>query len=69
MMCEFENIKHTRNVDKDFLQSMIAHHQGAIGMVNSIVKYTDNPEIKKSTTWNREYEKTFLQYKIKISSQ
>ena len=50
MMCEFENIKHTRNVDKDFLQSMIAHHQGAIGMVNSIVKYTDNPEIKKSTT-------------------
>ena len=47
MMCGLENLKPTGNVDKDFLQSMIVHHQGAIGMVNSIIKYTDNAEIKK----------------------
>ena len=72
-MCGLENLKPTGNVDKDFLQSMIVHHQGAIDMVNSIIKYTDNAEIKKngrrritkSTTWNRQYEKTFWQYKIK----
>ena len=47
MMCGLENLKPTGNVDKDFLQSMIVHHQGAIDMVNSIIKYTDNTEIKK----------------------
>lgn len=47
MMGSFKNLKATGNVDKDFLQSMIVHHQGAIGMVNSIIKYTDNAEIKK----------------------
>lgn len=47
MMCGLENLKPTGNVDKDFLQSMIVHHQGAIDMVNSIIKYTDNAEIKK----------------------
>lgn len=47
MMCGLENLKPTGNVDKDFLQSMIVHHQGAIDMVNSIIKYTDNSEIKK----------------------
>jgi len=47
MMCGLENLKPTGNVDKDFLQSMIVHHQGEIDMVNSIIKYTDNAEIKK----------------------
>ena len=47
MMCGLENLKPTGNVDKDFLQSMRVHHQGAIDMVNSIIKYTDNAEIKK----------------------
>lgn len=47
MMGGFKTLKPTGNVDKDFLQSMIVHHQGAIGMVNSIIKYTDNAEIKK----------------------
>lgn len=47
MMCGFENLKPTGNVDQDFLQSMIVHHQGAIDIVNSIIKYTENDEIKK----------------------
>ena len=47
MICNLENLKPTGNVDKDFLQSMIAYHQGAICMINSIIKYTGNAEIKK----------------------
>lgn len=47
MMCGFEKLKSTGNIDKDFLQTMIIHHQGAIGMVNAIIKYTDNEDIKK----------------------
>lgn len=47
MMCGFEKLKPTGNIDKDFLQTMIVHHQGAIGMVNAIIKYTDNKDVKK----------------------
>lgn len=47
MMSGLENLKPTDNVDKNFLQSMIVYYQGAICMANSIIKYTDNGEIKK----------------------
>ena len=46
MMIGFEKLQPIGSVDKDFLQTMIVHHQGAIGMANSIIKYSDNNEIK-----------------------
>lgn len=47
MMNGFDKLKSTGNIDKDFLQTMIVHNQGAIDMVNVIIKYTDDKDIKK----------------------
>lgn len=47
MMTAMEDIKPTGSVDKDFLLEMLPHHQGAIDMSGSIMKYTDNAEVKK----------------------
>lgn len=47
MFKEMENVEITDNVDVNFLQEMISHHEGAIGMVNNILKYTKDPELKK----------------------
>jgi len=71
MMNTMKNIKSTGNVDKDFLQDMMPHHDGAINMSNSILKYTSNPEvkqmaqniIKKQTAENKEMSKIMSQIK------
>lgn len=47
MMTAMESIKPTGSVDKDFLLGMMPHHQGAIDMSCSLLKYTDNADVKK----------------------
>ncbi len=47
MFREMQDVKITDNVDVNFLQEMIYHHEGAIGMAKNILKYTKDPELKK----------------------
>ncbi|MCF0147067.1 MAG: DUF305 domain-containing protein [Clostridium sp.] len=47
MFKKMENAIITDNADVNFLQEMIYHHEGAIGMANNILKYTQDPELKK----------------------
>lgn len=46
MMEAMERIKPTGNIDKDFLEEMLPHHEGAINMASNILKYTNNEEVK-----------------------
>jgi uncharacterized protein (DUF305 family) len=39
-------MKSSGNIDIDFLQGMIPHHQGAIDMSEELIKKTKDPEIK-----------------------
>ncbi|WP_069999497.1 DUF305 domain-containing protein [Cellulosilyticum sp. I15G10I2] len=47
MITSMESTKLTGDVDKDFLQQMIPHHDGAINISRSILKYTPNEEVKQ----------------------
>ncbi|MGG7179397.1 DUF305 domain-containing protein [Clostridium paraputrificum] len=47
MFKEMEGVKITDNVDVNFLQQMIYHHEGAIAMAKDILGYTKDPDIKK----------------------
>lgn len=37
----------TGNVDRDFVTQMIAHHQGAIDMAMTLLKYGQNEQLKR----------------------
>ena len=47
MLSNFESLKPTGDINKDFLQTMIVNKQSTIGMANAVIKYTDNEEVKK----------------------
>lgn len=47
MFKEMKGVEITNNVDANFLQEMIYHHEGAIGMAKDILKYTKDPELRK----------------------
>ena len=47
MLSNFESLKPTGDINKDFLQTMIVNKQATIGMANAVIKYTDNEEVKK----------------------
>ncbi len=47
MFKEMQGVEITNNVDANFLQEMIYHHEGAIGMAKDILKYTKDPELRK----------------------
>ena len=47
MMDEMEKAEPTGNIDRDFLEEMIPHHEGAIAMAANILKYTSNKELQK----------------------
>ncbi|AVK82032.1 DUF305 domain-containing protein [Campylobacter fetus] len=45
MMADMGKVEDTNNVDRDFLQSMIFHHQGAIDASNQVLKYTKDKTV------------------------
>ena len=47
MFKEMQGVEITNNIDANFLQEMIYHHEGAIGMAKDILKYTKDPELRK----------------------
>ncbi|WP_291650183.1 DUF305 domain-containing protein [Clostridium sp.] len=47
MFKEMQGVEITDNVDANFLQEMIYHHEGAIGMAKDILKYTKDPELRR----------------------
>ena len=47
MMDEMEKTEPTGNIDRDFLEEMIPHHEGAIAMAANILNYTSNKELQK----------------------
>lgn len=44
MFKEMESVPLTGSADQTFLRQMIYHHEGAIAMAKSILKYTKNPQ-------------------------
>ena len=46
-MHEGMNIAYTGNADVDFVNGMIAHHQGAVDMAKVVLAFGKDPEIKK----------------------
>ncbi|WP_230203716.1 DUF305 domain-containing protein [Bacillus massiliigorillae] len=46
MMKAMEEAKPTGNIDRDFLEEMIPHHEGAVKMASNILNYTNNEELK-----------------------
>ena len=47
MIDAMEAVKPTGDVDKDFLQGMMPHHEGSINISRSILRYTSNSEVRK----------------------
>jgi uncharacterized protein (DUF305 family) len=46
-MHEAMDIAYTGNADRDFVASMIPHHQGAIDMAKVVLAFGKDPEVKK----------------------
>lgn len=47
MMDEMDEVKPTGNIDLDYLEAMIPHHEAGIAMASNILKYTNNQELQK----------------------
>lgn len=52
------NLKSTGEINRDYLQALIIHHQGAIDMFELISKYTNNEDIKKMIEKEKEAQST-----------
>jgi len=50
MMNKMSKVEPTGSVDKDFLEQMIAHHEGAVKMATNILNYTNNEELREIAT-------------------
>lgn len=40
-------VKPSGNVDRDFVEMMVPHHQGAIDMAKAILRYTHNEQLRR----------------------
>lgn len=47
MVTSMEATKPTGNIDKDFLEEMIPHHEGAVKMATNILHFTKNKDLKE----------------------
>ncbi|MCR1950957.1 DUF305 domain-containing protein [Clostridium sp. DSM 100503] len=47
MFKEMQDVEITNDINANFLQEMIYHHEGAIGMAKDVLKYTKDPELRK----------------------
>lgn len=46
MVQKMKNSPKTMNINYDFINEMIPHHEGAIAMCNNLLQYKINPELK-----------------------
>ena len=61
MGAEMKMMKSTGNPDKDFAAMMISHHQGAVEMAESYLKYGKDEELKKMASKMIEDQKNEIQ--------
>ncbi|WP_195263923.1 MULTISPECIES: DUF305 domain-containing protein [unclassified Clostridium] len=47
MFKEMQDVEITNDINANFLQEMIYHHEGAIGIAKDVLKYTKDPELRK----------------------
>ena len=47
MMEKMEDAEPTGNINQDFLEEMIPHHEGAVAMAANLLKYTNNKDLQK----------------------
>ena len=50
MMEKMSKVEPTGSVDKDFLEEMIPHHEGAVKMATNILNYTTNEDLRGIAT-------------------
>lgn len=68
MMQDMSSVKISSNIDKDYLEGMIPHHQGAIDSANNILKYSKNKKIRKiAKDIIKEQEKEIKEFKEFLS--
>ena len=46
MICRMKNSNRCININLDFVNEMIPHHEGAISMCHNLLKYTIDPRLK-----------------------
>lgn len=54
MYDDLMNLKPSGKIDRDYLQALMIHHEGAIKMFDLVVKYSDNEDIKKMVEEEKE---------------
>lgn len=40
-------VRPSGDVDRDFVEMMVPHHQGAIDMAKAVLRYSHNPQIRR----------------------
>ena len=50
LLNRMSKVEPTGSVDKDFVEEMIPHHEGAVKMATNILNYTNNEELREIAT-------------------